>query len=334
MQALSPDQIAFFEREGYLIVEDVIGADDIAAVEAEYDAILDREIPRLVAAGRLADAMDGVPFAERYTRALAATDNMYDLYEHLDISLPLRADITAETGVNTGPAVFTRILRNPAILDIAETLLGPEVSSSPIQHTRIKPPRGRVAALKTDSNVTRTGWHQDEAVLTDEVDAVNMLTVWVAITDATEDNGCMVCVPRSHRAGLDLAMHCPGNAITTAEIFIPEAHIGDTVQPMPVRRGGVVLLNQRTKHGSLDNLSDTLRWSFDLRYTPTGMASGRSVFPDWVARSRSAPETEMRDPADYAAAWEAARARIVHANGGNVTFNARWKRYSSDPLCA
>ena len=118
---LNEDQISFFEREGYLVVEDVIKPEDLDAVEAEYSAILDREIPKLVAAGKLSDALPNMPFAERYTEALAATKDMYELYEHLDISLPLRADIGPKTGVHTGPAMFERILRNPAILHIAES---------------------------------------------------------------------------------------------------------------------------------------------------------------------------------------------------------------------
>lgn len=117
---LNVEQIAFFEREGYLVVEDVIAPEDLEEVEAEYNAILDREIPKQIAAGKLTGAMADLPFAERYTEALAATTDMYELYEHLDISLPLRADIGPETGVHTGPAVFERILRNPAILDMAE----------------------------------------------------------------------------------------------------------------------------------------------------------------------------------------------------------------------
>lgn len=183
-----------------------------------------------------------------------------------------------------------------------------------------------------DSNVTATGWHQDEAVITDDVDDLTMLTVWVAITDATEDNGCMICEPRSHLRG-DVAMHCPGSVATTsAEIYIPPDVIGAKTVAMPVKRGGVVLLHQRTKHGSLENKSDRLRWSFDLRYMPTGTPSGRSVFPDWVARSRSNPGSELTDPAQYAAKWDAAREKIVETR--QIKFNARWERFSSHPLCA
>ena len=332
MTGLTADQINFFETNGYLIIEDVLSDPDLEAVRSEYSAILDREAARLLAEGKIADAHDGLPFEERYARILPQLDAMYDLYQHLDICLPLMHDVPADVGINTGPAVFENVLRNPAILDIAESLMGQELSCSPVQHTRIKPPKRALAGLATDSNVAKTNWHQDEAVLNDEATDISMLTVWVAITDATVENGCMVCVPGSHKGDLEVLMHCPGRAIGSAEIYIPDDLVGSGAVPMPVGKGGVVLLHQRTKHGSLDNNTDHLRWSFDLRYYVTGQNSGREVFPSFVARSASDPASELRDPAGYAANWYDARARLSKLD--RVEFNDRWKRYSDHPMCA
>jgi len=330
MAKLSAEQIKAFKDNGYLVVENVVGEAALKAVEAEYDAILDAQLPRLVAEGQLSSLPKG-SFAERYVEAMPQLEDMYDLYQHIDISLPLLHEMDPGATLNAGPAVFTHILRNPGILDIAESLLGPEITSSPVQHTRIKPPQVAIEGQALDSNVAKTNWHQDEAVI-EEVDDIDMLTVWVAMTDATPEMGCMICVPGSHKAEELTTMHCPGNGFSSAEIYIPDDIVGKGVVPMPVSRGGVVLLDQRTIHGSFENTSDKLRWSFDLRYIPTGQQTGRPVFPSFVARSASAPETELRDPAAYAAAWEAARDHL--AAQGEVAFNERWKRYSDHPLCA
>ena len=40
-----------------------------------------------------------------------------------------------------------------------------------------------------------------------EADEATILTVWLPLTDATEQNGCMQVIPRSHREGLK--DHCP-----------------------------------------------------------------------------------------------------------------------------
>lgn len=329
-RALTAAETSFFREHGYLIVENVVPDAALRRVEAEYDAILDREVPRLVAEGKIKDAHAGLAFGARYPKILRQLEEMYDLYQHLDISLPLLHRMAPDATLNAGPAVFSEILRAPAILDIAESLIGPELTCSPVQHTRIKPPKSALPSA-TDSNVARTMWHQDAAVI-EAGGADDMLTVWVAMTDATEENGCMIAIPGSHRETHDLVMHCPGNSFSSAEIFIPDALADDPYVPLPVGRGGVVLLDQRTVHGSLDNRTDAIRWSFDLRYYGSGQASGRDIFPSFVARSRANPETELRDPALYHAAWFEARDRL--AAQGDVAFNARWSRFSDHAMCA
>ena len=56
------------------------------------------------------------------------------------------------------------------------------------------------------------------------------------------------------------------------------------------------MFHQFTPHAALENKSDELHWSFDLRYNPVGQNTGRPAFPGFVARSRSQPEKELRDP--------------------------------------
>lgn len=331
MPKLSKEQLEFFEENGYLIVENVLSDADLGAIRAEYEGILEREVPKLIAKGKLARGYEGLPFEERYTKVFHDLDDMYALYQHLDISLPLLHEMPPDTCLNAGPAVFHKLLSNPKILDIAESVLGPERYSNPVQHTRIKPPKTALPDTSLDSNVARTLWHQDEAVLTDDAVDTNILTVWVALTDATEENGCLMCVPGSHRK--NMTMHCPGNGFSSAEIFIPDALIdSETVVTLPVRKGGAVLLHQLTEHGALDNNSEQIRWSFDLRYNVIGQNSGREVFPGFVVRSRAHPDEVLTDASIWADEWFRTRDQL--AQQGEIAFNARWKRFGRHRLCA
>ena len=333
MYAVTNDQLGHFREQGYLIIENVLSEDDIAQIRAEYEAILDREAPRLVAAGKLSQAYGGLPFEERYARILFELEDMYAIYQHLDISLPLLQNMPADASLNCGPAVFTHLLTHPNILDIAETVIGTaELYSNPIQHTRIKPPVAALPNSNLDSNVIRTGWHQDEAVLTDDATDTNILTVWVAMTDATVANGCMMCVAGSHIK--EMSLHCPGNhASSSAEIYIPDDLIEqEKVVPLEVGKGGVVLLHQRTEHGSYSNQSEGIRWSFDLRYQPIGQHTGRALFPGFVARSANNPELALSDPQAWAELWHDTRDRIVA--GKDVQFNERWLKNGGHQLCA
>lgn len=333
MTKLSPNQIAQFEEQGYLIIENVLSEGDIAAIRAEYAAIVVREAPRLVAEGKLSQTFSHLPFERQYTQILHELDDMYALYQHLDISLPLLQEMPPDASLNTGTAVFHHLLTHPNILDIAESILGtPELYSNPVQHTRIKPPMAALPNTSLDSNVARTFWHQDEAVLTDDATETNILTVWVAMTDATVKNGCMMCVAGSHRQ--EMTLHCPGShATSSAEIYIPDDLIDqEKVVPLEVGRGGVVLLHQLTEHGSYDNNSDQIRWSFDLRYHPIGHKTGRDIFPGFVARSTANPDQVLTDADAWARLWHDTRDQIVA--GKHVQFNERWLKYGRHQLCA
>ncbi|MEM9776212.1 MAG: phytanoyl-CoA dioxygenase family protein [Chloroflexota bacterium] len=333
MFQLSDDQLLHFREKGYLIIEDVLTDADMAQIRAEYEAILDREAPRLVAEGKLSQTYAELPFEERYTKILFELDDMYAIYQHLDISLPLLQDMPQDASLNAGPAVFKHLLTNPNILDISEAILGTsELFSNPVQHTRIKPPMAALPDSNIDSNVAKSGWHQDEAVLTADADEINMLTVWVAMTNASVENGCMMAVEGSHIK--DVTMHCPGNhKSSSAEIFIPDELIDeDRVVPLEVNKGGLVLLHQRTEHGSYDNQSDQIRWSFDLRYQPVGEKSGREVFPGFVARSKENPDQVLTDASAWAREWYDTRDRIIA--GEHVQFNERWLPFSRHQYCA
>ena len=329
MVGLSGEQLASFREDGYLVVEDVLSAEDLAGVEAEYRDIVGRVTTELAERGRI-PAQRGVTFSERYVEAIRHMDDMYALYQHLDICLPMVKELDRSHTMNAGPEVF-RLLTNPRLLDIVESVIGPEIYSNPVQHTRIKPPARYLPETVTDANIAATTWHQDNGVVNPEADGTDMLTVWLAITDATVENGCLIVERGSHRD--DLTLHCPGTA-ASATTYIPESIIDwDRVVPLEVGAGGVVLLHKLTEHASLDNRSDSIRWSFDLRYQPIGQPTGRSVFPGFIARSEAHPERVLTDPDEWAELWWQARDRIVD---GEVPwqFNARWDANAHLPICA
>src|SRR6266540_4938529 len=70
-----------------------------------------------------------------------------------------------------------------------------------------------------------------------------------------------------------------------------------------MKRGDALFMHKLTVHASHSNQSDNIRWSFDLRYNPIGQPTGRDSFPGFIARSRQNPETELRDPAEWARRW-------------------------------
>lgn len=325
MPALSDREIERFGDEGYLLVEDVIDPERyLDPMVDEYQGLLDRLGDRLYREGRIPSTYADLPFGRRLTQIYRDTGEVWDKY--FDFSLPFK-DVQPDQPCHFGPAVF-EVLRCPQLMDAVESLIGPEIYSNPVQHVRLKPPE-RLTPRDPESGrvlLGATPWHQDNGVVIEEADETEMLTVWIPVFDATEEHGCLRVVPRNHRAGL--LHHCTG----TSGYYLPETEFDlDRAAAVPMRRGSALFMHRRTPHSSLSNLSDDVRWSMDLRYNPTGQPTGRPEFPGFVARSRSNPASELRDPAEWERLWMVTRERMS-SHPELVGAFGRWQ--TGDPYCA
>lgn len=306
---LTATQIAAFQRDGYLVVDNVLDAGTIAGIRAEYAALL----------SGLIEGWGMTSSGDMEQDLIAAYRAGHDWFQPMDISLPA-GDIAVDTPMHFGPAVFNMVT-HPRLLDMVEDLIGPEITSNPIQHVRIKPPAGDLRQGEIRAHVGGTDWHQDRAVALEEADETRMVTVWLAITDATVENGCLQVAPRTPK----MLPHCPQR-----QTAIAPGHLDTSdARPLPVRAGGAVIFDPMTPHASLENHSDGFRWSFDLRYQVTGAPTGRPFFPEFVARSRTRPETELTDWRVWRGLWEDARARLA---GGDAVDIHRWR--ADAPACA
>ncbi|MEO3974846.1 phytanoyl-CoA dioxygenase family protein [Streptomyces sp. CAU 1734] len=321
---MNPSLLAEFRDQGYVIGKDIL--DPETALKPVIDEYAE-------AVGRLArTGVHGGPPVELDADA-APVDRLLHLmrethgacFQALDITLPMEDDILPDTPLHLGPAVF-RLLRNEALLDAVEAFIGPEILSNPVQHMRIKPPERAISEKNRAHTLTLTGrtfWHQDLAVVTEDADDTDLISAWIPLNEATAENGCLLVVPGSHRRGL--VRHCD----TPAYQGIPDDVVGEHRVPLPVSPGDVIFLHPLIMHASLPNLSDGGRWSFDLRYSPADMPTGRRWYPDFLARSRSRPGDELTDPGEWAASWRAARRTL--AGRERPRFH-RWD--PADPLCA
>jgi phytanoyl-CoA hydroxylase len=322
MPGLSAAQLQQFDRDGYLVVENVLDpVADIQPLFAEYTKILDGIVDGLIAEGVLHSRYEDLSFTDRLTQVCMESGRVYSSY--FDISLPQKG-VKHDSPIHVGPAVFN-LLTSPRLLDVVESVVGPEVFSNPVQHIRTKlPPKVFAHGAKANGLVGKVEWHQDNGVVLPEADVATILTVWLPLTDATEQNGCMQVIPGSHREGLK--DHCPVD-----QLRIPDQLLElNRAKPLPMKAGSALLMNQQTVHSSLDNVTeDQVRISFDLRYQPVGQPTGRPAFPGFVARSIARPEQVLNDPAAWAKLWLDTRERLARAE--DTAFN----RWSADAaVCA
>lgn len=105
-------------------------------------------------------------------------------------------------------------------------------------------------------------WHQDNGYTYVEPQAY--LTCWVALTDATPENGCIRVLPGLHRLGTLAHRHTP---IGYACLDDPEP---PGVVTVPVPAGSVVVFSSLTPHATGHNRTDQVRRSYILQYAPDG----------------------------------------------------------------
>jgi len=103
-------------------------------------------------------------------------------------------------------------------------------------------------------------WHQDNGYT--YIEPQRYLTCWVALTDATVENGCPWVVPGLHRLGT--LRHW-----VTEHGFECIEDAGGAV-PAPVGAGGIVVFSSLTPHRTGPNHSGGVRKAYIVQFAPDG----------------------------------------------------------------
>jgi phytanoyl-CoA hydroxylase len=315
---LSENQKEQFSEQGFLLVEDILDpAAILDPIVQEYTLLLDKLATDLNARGEISQLYADLDFRARMTKIYSETRRTFAQY--FNLTLPM-INVSEETPFWTGPAIFN-LIKTPALLDIVESIIGPEIASNPIQHIRIKPPQKLLPDDQHASGlVGTTPWHQDAAVIPPDA-GTEMVTAWVPINDAPVEMGCLQLVRGAHKSGL--ITHGLGSVDGLA---LPGDVPGNgKVEVVPAKRGDVLLIHRHCPHASLPNTSDQLRFSLDLRFHPADQPSGRDFMPSFIARSRSDPSRELSDPDFWMQMWKETRTWLATSSEAPKA-NYEWLR--------
>ncbi len=151
---------------------------------------------------------------------------------------------------------FFEYVTDPALLDLVEPLIGPDIimwASS--------------VFCKPAEKGLEVPWHQDGQYWPIRPHAT--VTAWIALDDATLENGCMRVIPGSHRMGEfsheqsdreDLVLN---NVLNDPRIDLSTAY------DLAIEAGQISLHDVGIVHGSKPNTSGKRRAGFAIRYMPT-----------------------------------------------------------------
>lgn len=229
---LTDADIAAYQRTGFLAVEQVLSADEVAAACADIDALLHERIQGV-------HLMPEPDEKERF--AGIAPGNR----AHLVRKLMHFVDVAPRLN---DAATHSRILT------IVERLVGERVRM--IQD---------MALVKPAHVGSEKPWHQDLAYF-DWHPADKVIGVWIALDAATVDNGCMFMLPGSQNEGPVGHIH-----LRDCQIPDERVAVNNSVA-VPLQPGGVLFFHSLIHHGTPPNDSPSGRRALQFHYAGVSAA--------------------------------------------------------------
>uniref|UniRef100_A0A1I8I043 Fe2OG dioxygenase domain-containing protein n=1 Tax=Macrostomum lignano TaxID=282301 RepID=A0A1I8I043_9PLAT len=220
---LSRAQLDEFYTRGFTLVRDFFAKEELDALKVDIAAKVSELADKLYNAGKIKDKHKGLGF---YYRLCA-----------IERDFPGANIVLLKMTPNLPPS-FRAIAAHERMLNLLEDIVGPNISFNPVWNLRTKTPNNAASTVP---------WHQDSGYF--DVESYNALvvTAWVPLLDANEQNGTL------QMFGVDMAK--------------------DPVT-LDVPYGSFLLFNNFTPHRSLNNRSDVVRWSIDFRWQRTGTPAG------------------------------------------------------------
>ena len=157
----------------------------------------------------------------------------------------------------------SELVHNDTILDAVSDLIGPDMLCWTTNFF-----------IKEPASAGFVSWHQDSTYW--GLDSDDVVTAWVAFSDATPASGCMGFIPGSHK--IDQLPHLDtfhrDNLLSRGQEIAVEVERDKAVMA-PLAAGEMSLHHIKLVHGSEPNRSDDRRIGLAIRYIPTRVRQTR-----------------------------------------------------------
>ena len=220
-RSLTEAQKDAFWRDGYLLVEEAVTPAQLEAMRGDLSSWVDES--------RSHDEPFGTPTIDGRPRFDMGTEHRPDNPALRRVNNP--SDISG---------AYEDVIANAPVVDMIADLIGPDVK---FHHCKIN--------LKLPGSATVVGYHQDFAYTPHTND--DIITTLIMLDDTTEENGCLMVVPGSHRGPIHSLFE--GDRFTGFVADDVESEASSKAVAVTGRAGGACLMHTRLLHGSAANLS-------------------------------------------------------------------------------
>lgn len=174
---------------------------------------------------------------------------------------------------------FLDFARDDALLDMVEQVIGPNIA---IWNSSFFAKPAKIG--------TRTPWHQDGEYW--PIRPLATCSVWIAVDDSNEENGCLQVIPGSHRSKQLSGHHVNGADGLSLPLELDEDAFDEADAASIVLESGQVSLHDVfLMHASEPNRSDKPRRGMTLRFMPTTSIYRRDI--EQASSSQRVPERSL-----------------------------------------
>ena len=250
-------QKAFFEKEGYLVVENLLSKAEVDACQAEIHRL------HQFAAGQESDG-------EREQAEIARHHVQREPFAKDETQGDRLPVLRKAENTRQYSEVFRDLAQHPKLIEVVQNLIGADLLL--FRSTLMFKP-----AFHGSSH----GLHQDSAYW--PMEPPNLVTVSIALNDATPENGCFKVIPRSHLWGIQSWGHI---ARQQDEELTDRKEISEQQMDVPLSAGSALFFHSLMVHGSGPNTTPNPRntalyayFSPKVRYVPRDGKPGEKTFP-------------------------------------------------------
>lgn len=280
--ALTQEQLFTFHRDGYLLVEEFLSHDECdVLLKCTYAIVHEADLtqhPTVVF-----DSLNRECQQAMIDYFINSGDKVRYFFEEKALDADGKLKVPLERSLNKiGHALhivepeFRNVVMGDKVTELARSLnlVKPTVTQSMVIFKQ--PHIG--GAVKP---------HQDSTFL--HTVPLNLFGVWIALEDADVRNGCLWCVPGSHRTGI--IRRCI-RTLKDGHIQLTFDGEDETVDsenfiPVPVKKGGMVLIHGEVVHKSEENKSSHSRNIFTFNFYDAAVSKWN---PDnWLQPSKQIP---------------------------------------------
>jgi hypothetical protein len=157
-------------------------------------------------------------------------------------------DVRKISGVANGDDLFRGLVQHPTVVGIMQDLMSPNLKLF------------RADVLMKPAGVgSAKGMHQDSPYW--PIAPMALWSCWLPFDAATEENGCMTAIPRSHTGGALPHVH-----VTDDYVVASEHYDAARSAPLPMRPGSGLFFHSLLLHGTAANRSTYPRRAIVMSY--------------------------------------------------------------------